>query len=78
MFWDQSSADQWQAARNAAVTLGLGLSGIELRQPPYDYERALDEAPSDYRSMLVVATTLVKYPPVSARYYILKSGGRFA
>ena len=58
MFWDQSSADQWQAARNAAETLGLGLSGIELREPPYDYERALDEAPSDYRSMLVVATSV--------------------
>src|SRR6266542_1539812 len=39
MFWDRLSADQWQAAQNAAATLGLRLSGIELREPPYDYER---------------------------------------
>jgi putative tryptophan/tyrosine transport system substrate-binding protein len=58
MFWDQSSADQWQAAQNAAVTLDVSLSGIELREPPYDYERALGEAPSDYRGMVIVATSV--------------------
>jgi putative tryptophan/tyrosine transport system substrate-binding protein len=58
MFWDQSSADQWQAAQNAAVTLDVSLSGIELREPPYDYERALGEAPSDHRGMVIVATSV--------------------
>ena len=58
MFWDQSSADQWKTAQNAAVTLGLSVSGIELREPPYDYERALGEAPSDYRGMVIVATSV--------------------
>jgi putative tryptophan/tyrosine transport system substrate-binding protein len=57
MFWDGSSADQWQAAQNAAATLGLRLSGVELREPPYDYERALSEAPPDHRGMLIVATS---------------------
>ena len=57
MFWDRLSADQWQAAQNAAATLGLRLFGIELRTPPYDYERALHEAPPDYRGMLIVATS---------------------
>jgi len=57
MFWDQLSADQWQAAQNAAATLGLRLFGIELRAPPYDYERALHEAPPDYRGILIVATS---------------------
>ena len=57
MFWDRSSADQWQAAQNAAVRLGLRLYGIELREPPYDYERALSEAPPDHRGMLIVATS---------------------
>jgi putative ABC transport system substrate-binding protein len=57
MFWDRLSADQWQAAQNAATTLGLRLFGIELRTPPYDYERALHEAPPDYRGMLIVATS---------------------
>ena len=41
MFWDELSADQWEAARNTAATLGLQLSGIELHESPYDYEAAL-------------------------------------
>jgi putative ABC transport system substrate-binding protein len=57
MFWDQLSADQWQAAQNAAATLGLGLFGIELREQPYDYDWALREAPPDHRGMLIVATS---------------------
>ena len=57
MFWDRSSADQWKAAQNAAATLGLRLYGIELREPPYDYERALREAPPDHRGMIIVATS---------------------
>src|SRR6516165_6924393 len=57
MFWDRLSADQWQAAQSAAATLGLRLSGIELREPPYDYERALREAPPDHRGMIIVATS---------------------
>jgi putative tryptophan/tyrosine transport system substrate-binding protein len=57
MFWDQLSIDQWHAAQNAATTLGLQLFGIELRGPPYDYERALREAPSDHRGILIVATS---------------------
>jgi len=57
MFWDQLSADQWQAAQNAAATLGLGLFGIELREQPYDYDWALREVPPDHRGMLIVATS---------------------
>jgi putative ABC transport system substrate-binding protein len=57
VFWDRLSADQWQAAQSAAATLGLRLSGIELREPPYDYERALREAPPDHRGMIIVATS---------------------
>src|SRR6516225_4221802 len=57
MFWDQYSADQWEAARSTAVKLGLQLFGIELRERPYDYEAALDRAPLDHRGMLVAATS---------------------
>jgi putative tryptophan/tyrosine transport system substrate-binding protein len=57
MFWDKLSADQWEAARSTAAMLGLQLSGIELREPPYDYEAALDQAPLDHRGMLVVPTS---------------------
>ena len=45
MFWDASSADQSNAARTAAVTLGLHLASVELREQPYNYERALQAAP---------------------------------
>src|SRR5262245_17972068 len=57
MFWDQLSADQWEAARSTAAMLGLQLFGIELREWPYDYEAALDQAPLDHRGMLVVPTS---------------------
>jgi putative tryptophan/tyrosine transport system substrate-binding protein len=52
-FWDRSSAGQWQAAQGDATTLGLQVAGVELREQPYDYERALSEAPVDYRGALV-------------------------
>jgi ABC-type uncharacterized transport system substrate-binding protein len=57
MFWDNSSADQWEAARSTAGIVGLQLSGIELREWPYDYEAALDQAPLDHRGLLIVPTS---------------------
>ena len=57
MFWDKLSADQWEAARSTAAMLGLQLSGIELRESPYDYEAAFDQAPLDHRDMLIVPTS---------------------
>jgi putative ABC transport system substrate-binding protein len=53
VFWDRATAGQWQAAQNAATTLGLQIAGIELREQPYDYERALSETPVDHRDALV-------------------------
>jgi ABC-type uncharacterized transport system substrate-binding protein len=53
-FWDGISADQWDAAQTAATTLGLQLAGIELRDPPYDYERALAQSAPDHRGGLIV------------------------
>jgi ABC-type uncharacterized transport system substrate-binding protein len=53
-FWDGISADQWDAAQTAATTLGLQLAGIELRDPPYDYERALAQSAPDHRGGLLV------------------------
>jgi putative ABC transport system substrate-binding protein len=57
VFWDQISADQWEAAQGTGAKLGLRLAGIELREQPYDYERALAQAPSDYRRNLFVMTS---------------------
>jgi putative ABC transport system substrate-binding protein len=59
MFWDKLSADQWEAARSTAVRLELQLSGVELRELPYDYEAALDQAPPDHRGLLIVPTSPV-------------------
>jgi putative tryptophan/tyrosine transport system substrate-binding protein len=55
MFWDSPSEDQWKATSSAAAELGLRLAGVELREQPYDYEKALAQAPRDDRSVLVVA-----------------------
>ena len=57
VFWDRLSAGQWEAARGAEAALGLRLAGIELREQPYDYERALAQAPPEYRGSLFVMTS---------------------
>jgi len=54
IFWDRQSSDQWQAARGAAVTLGLSLAGIELSKPPYNYELALAQTSPDHHDTLIV------------------------
>ena len=41
VFWDDGSVDQWRATQSAAETMGLKLTGVELGNPPYDYEKAL-------------------------------------
>jgi ABC-type uncharacterized transport system substrate-binding protein len=61
MFWDSSSADQWNATRTAGSALGLRLAGIELRKQPYSYEEALAQAPLDHRRALIMTTSPVFY-----------------
>jgi putative ABC transport system substrate-binding protein len=61
MFWDSSSADQWNATSSAASTLELRLAGIELSQRPYDYETALLQAPVDYRRAIIIGPSPVFY-----------------
>ena len=57
VFWDRASAGQWQAAQTTAKTLGLQVAGIELRDEPYDYERALGMAPADHRGALIAMSS---------------------
>ena len=57
VFWDQSSADQWAVVQGAAGKLDVRLAGIELRNPPYDYEKAFAEAPPDFRRVLFALTS---------------------
>ncbi len=57
MLWDAPSASQWQATRKIAPTLGLDVAGVEMHDRPYDYERALSEAPTDHRKALLVGNS---------------------
>ncbi len=57
VFWDQSSAYQWTAIRSAVATLGISAFGVEMRDPPYDYEKALAQAPEDHRGTLFPLTS---------------------
>jgi putative ABC transport system substrate-binding protein len=53
VFWDAASADLWRATQEAAKQLGLRLAGIELRDPPHDYDRALAQSAPDDRGGLI-------------------------
>jgi putative ABC transport system substrate-binding protein len=57
VFWDRLSADQWRAMQNNAAKSGFGLAGVELRDYPYDYARALAQAPPEHRGFLFAATS---------------------
>jgi putative ABC transport system substrate-binding protein len=59
VFWDRASTGQWQATQNAAKTLELELAGIELRDEPYDYERALGIAPADHRGAMLAMSSAI-------------------
>jgi putative tryptophan/tyrosine transport system substrate-binding protein len=54
VFWDPTTADQWEVAQRAGTALGLRLSGVELSTPPFDYEMALTQAASDARRSVFV------------------------
>jgi len=54
VFRDRTCFDQWQAAQDAAATLGLGLAGVDLGDPPFDYDRALTKANPENRGTIFV------------------------
>jgi len=53
VLWDELSFDQWEAVEKAAKTLGIRVIGIQLHEQPYDYERALADAPTEAIGLLV-------------------------
>jgi putative ABC transport system substrate-binding protein len=59
VFWDSASEDQWKATSSAAPEFGLGLADVELRDQPYDYEKALAQVPADFRSVVIFPTSPV-------------------
>jgi putative ABC transport system substrate-binding protein len=61
MFWDSFSEDQWKGTSAAAAEFGLQLAGIELHDQAYDYEKALAQAPSGHRDVLIIAVSPAFY-----------------
>jgi putative tryptophan/tyrosine transport system substrate-binding protein len=59
VFWDSASEDQWKATSNVAPEFGLRLADVQLRVQPYDYEKALAQAPADFRSVVIFPTSPV-------------------
>jgi putative tryptophan/tyrosine transport system substrate-binding protein len=59
MLWDTISADQYEAAHEAAAALGIPAVSLEFRAAPYDYERALAEAWVGLGDGLMVMTSPV-------------------
>jgi putative ABC transport system substrate-binding protein len=59
VFYDAFSRDQWKGVEDAGTKLGLRLSGIDMHDPPYDYDRGLAETPPDNRKNLFMPTSPV-------------------
>jgi putative ABC transport system substrate-binding protein len=58
-FWDFDSAELWRAAADAAPLVGITLAGIELRDPPYDYELAFQRVTPEFRGALFLPGSAV-------------------
>jgi putative tryptophan/tyrosine transport system substrate-binding protein len=52
VFWDRAAADNWAALQAAAPRFGVRLTGVEFRERPYDYERAIAEVAPANRTVL--------------------------
>jgi putative tryptophan/tyrosine transport system substrate-binding protein len=57
VFYDRTALDQWEAAQGVAATLGLRLAGVDLGEPPFDYDNALARADPDSRGTVFVLTS---------------------
>lgn len=56
---DFATTDYWAAIQSAALQLGVRLVGVEMGDPPYDYERAIAEvAPEDCKFVVAMASPL--------------------
>jgi putative tryptophan/tyrosine transport system substrate-binding protein len=61
VFWDRFTADPWRAVENASAGMEMRLHGVEFRDPPYDYERALDGVPAEARHVLFALHSVLFY-----------------
>lgn len=67
VFWDRISADQWQAAQAAADALEFPIQGVELREQPYDFDRAFSNVAPEYRGALMVLASPIFTVPARRR-----------
>jgi hypothetical protein len=67
VFWDTASEDQWKVTRSAAPEFGLRLADVQLRDQPYDYEKALA-----HRHGLISVALLLSRP---RRYFFVTGNG---
>lgn len=57
VFWDSSSADQFQSIKNAGQNLGIRLFAVEMLDLPYNYQAAWERVPAEFRGMLILPTS---------------------
>jgi ABC-type uncharacterized transport system substrate-binding protein len=62
VYWDRFSVDQWQVVQDVAAPLGVPLHGIELRDPPYDYETPFTKTPPELRAAMIALSSAVMFP----------------
>jgi ABC-type uncharacterized transport system substrate-binding protein len=58
-FWDFDAVAPWRAAAAAAPSLGIALAGVELHDPPYDYEGGLQQVAVEFRGALFMPNSAV-------------------
>jgi putative ABC transport system substrate-binding protein len=54
VFWDRTCFDQWKAVEIDAANLGLRLDGVDLGDPPFDYDKVLAQTKPEYRGTIFV------------------------
>jgi putative tryptophan/tyrosine transport system substrate-binding protein len=52
VFWDRAAADNWAVMQAVAPQLGVRVTGVEFRERPYDYERAIADVAHANRTVL--------------------------
>ena len=57
MFWDRASADHWAAAQVVAPQFGVRLTGVEFRERPYDYDKAIAGVAPGNRTFLIAVAS---------------------
>jgi putative tryptophan/tyrosine transport system substrate-binding protein len=58
-FWDFDGAGTWHAANEAAPSLNIALFGIELKTPPYDYEREFAKVAPEFSTAMFLPSSAV-------------------